>query len=151
VPGNETVVEVRLGGGHVLDELAMRRVDDPTQGPSLEMDVRRTVSNPHGGLHGGLMTAFIECGAAGIAVRAGGSENIVATDMNVRFLSPVRAGPARVVGKVIRIGRRSIVVQVEVLDMGQLEAGEPKLAATGSLSYARLDTITPTITQGSSS
>ncbi len=125
----------------------MRRVEDPNRGPVLEMDVVPTNSNPHGGLHGGLMTAFIECGAAGIAVRAGGSENIVAGDMNVRFLSAVRVGPARIVGEAIRIGRRSIVVEVQVLDMGQLEGGDPKLAATASLSYARLDNVT----QGGSS
>jgi uncharacterized protein (TIGR00369 family) len=147
VQGDDTDAAIRLGGGHLLDELGIRRVDDPTHGPCLEMDVRPTVSNPHGGLHGGLMTAFIECGAAGIAVRAGGSENLVAGDMNVRFLSPVKVGPARVVGHVVKMGRRSIVVQVEVLDMGQLEGGAPKLAATASLSYARLDSVT----QGGSS
>ena len=82
------------------------------------------------------MTALIECGAAGLAVRAGDSENIVAGDMTVRFLSVVRVGPARVVGRVLRTGRRNIVVAVEVIDVGD----DRRLVATATLAYARLDT-----------
>jgi uncharacterized protein (TIGR00369 family) len=121
--------------GHLLTALEMRRVDDPELGPAIEVDVRPEVANPHGGLHGGLMTAVIECGAAGVAVRAGGSENIVAGDMTVRFLAPARVGPVRVVGRALRTGRRSIVVAVDVLDVGD----GLKLVASATLNYARLD------------
>ena len=82
------------------------------------------------------MGALIECGAAGCAVRAGGgSENIVASDMLIRYLSVVKVGPARAVSKVIRTGRRTIVVQCDVIDVGD----ERKLVASATLSYARLD------------
>ena len=120
---------------HLLTLLEMRRVDDPEYGPSLEIDLRPEVSNPHGSLHGGLMTAVIECGAAGIAVRATGSENIVASDCNTRFLSVVKVGPARVVGRALRVGRRTVVVQADVIDVGD----ERRLVATSTLSYTRLD------------
>lgn len=121
--------------GHLLTELGMRRVDDPEAGPSLEMDLRPEVANPHGGLHGGLMAALIECGAAGVAVRACESEMIVAGDLVVRFLSPVKVGPARVVGRVLRVGRRQVVVQADVLDIGD----DRRLAASSTLAYTRLD------------
>jgi len=121
--------------GHLLTSLEMRQVDDPECGPSLEMDLRPEVSNPHGSLHGGLMTALIECGAAGIAVRAGESQNIVASDCTTRFLAPVTAGPARVVGRALRVGRRTIIVQADVIDVG----ADRKLVATSTLSYSRLD------------
>jgi uncharacterized protein (TIGR00369 family) len=121
--------------GHLLTLMEMRRVEDPEAGPALEMDLRPAVTNPHGSLHGGLMTALIECGAAGIAVRAGGSEDIVAGDMSVRFLSVVKVGPARVVGRVLRAGRRQIVVAVDVIDVGD----DRRLVATATLAYARLD------------
>ena len=78
---------------------------------------------------------MIECGAAGIAVRAGDSQNIVAGDMTVRFLSTLRVGPARVVGRVLRIGRRAIVVAADVIDMGD----DRRLVASASVSCARLD------------
>ena len=90
-PGEPIVAHVP---GHVLTELEMVRVDDPECGPTIEMALRPEVTNPHGSLHGGLMTALIECGAAGFAVRAGESENIVASDIHTRFLSTVAVGPA---------------------------------------------------------
>lgn len=121
--------------GHLLTLLGMRRIDDPAAGPTIEIDLRPEVSNPHGSLHGGLMMVLIECGAANVAVRAGGSENIVATDCLTRFLTTVRVGPARVVGHVIRVGKRAIVVQADVIDVGD----DRRLVATSTLSYARLD------------
>jgi len=121
--------------GHLLHAFGMRRVDDPDDGPVLEMPVDHLVSNPHGGLHGGLMMTLIECGAAGIAVRAAGTEHIVAGDLTVRFLTPVRVGPARVVGRALRTGRRSVIVQADVVDVG----AEHRLCASASVGYVRLD------------
>ena len=120
---------------HLLLDFGMRTVDDPEDGTVLEMPLAARVLNPHGGLHGGLMMVLIECGAAGIAVRAAGSENIVAGDLDVRFLTPVRVGPARLVGRALRAGRRSIVVQVEVIDVGS----DRKLCASATVGYSRLD------------
>lgn len=120
---------------HLLHDFGMRTVADPEHGAALEMPLDPRVLNPHGGLHGGLMMALLECGAAGIAVRAAGSENIVASDLTVRFLTPVRVGPARVVGRALRAGRRSIVVQAEVIDIGS----DRKLCASASVGYVRLD------------
>ena len=137
-PGSSTALGPVQGHvpGHLLTALGMRRVDDPEAGPSLEMDVRPEVANPHGGLHGGLMAVLIECGAAGVAVRACDSEMIVAGDMLIRFLSPARVGPARVVGKVLRAGRRQVVVQADVVDIGD----DRRLVASTTLAYTRLDT-----------
>jgi uncharacterized protein (TIGR00369 family) len=126
---------VDVGPSHLLSALLMRRVEDPEVGPSLEMDLRDEVVNPHGSLHGGLMGVLIECGAAGCAVRAAASENIVASDMNIRFLSAVKVGPARVVARVVKRGRRAVVVQADVIDVGD----DRKLVATSTLSYALLD------------
>lgn len=124
---------------HLLHDFGMRTVEDPDHGSVLEMPLSPRVCNPHGGLHGGLMMALVECGAAGIAVRAAGTENIVAGDMSVRFLTPVRVGPARVVGRALRSGRRSVVVQIELIDVG----ADGKLCASGSVGYARLDAPAP--------
>ena len=99
------------------------------------MDLRPEVVNPHGSLHGGLMGVLIECGAAGCAVRAVESERIVASDMLVRFLRTVQVGPARVVAHVVKRGRRSVVVQADVIDVGDGR----RLVATSTLSYVLLD------------
>jgi uncharacterized protein (TIGR00369 family) len=126
---------IDLGASHILSLMQMQPVEDPEMGPALEMELRPEVSNPHGSLHGGLMGALIECGAAGCAVRASGSVNIVASDMNIRFLSTVNVGPARVVCEVLRQGRRNIVVQALVIDVGD----DRKLVASSTLSYSLLD------------
>jgi uncharacterized protein (TIGR00369 family) len=120
---------------HVLALLRMRRVVDPQTGPALEMDLRPEVINPHGSLHGGLMGALIECGAAGAAVSAAGTQNIVASDMLIRYLTTVRVGPARVVTTVLRKGKRTLVVQADVIDVG----AQRRLVATATLSYTVLD------------
>ena len=132
-----TVLREVSGGSatHLLTLMSMREVVDPEHGPCLQMDLRPEVANPHGSLHGGLMTTLIECGAAGCAVRATGSEQIVAADLSVRFLTVVRTGPARVLTRVLRAGGRSVVVQADVIDVGSDRA----LVATATLSYARLD------------
>ena len=119
----------------MLTALQMRRVEDEAVGATLEMDLRDEVANPHGSLHGGLMGVLIECGAAGCAVRAVGSINIVASDMLVRFLGTVKVGPARVVAHVVKRGRRTVVVQADVVDVGDGR----RLVATSTLSYALLD------------
>lgn len=131
----EEAPTVNAGPEHLLTLMQMRRVDDPECGPALEMALRPEVTNPHGSLHGGLMGTLIECGAAGCAVRAAESENIVATDMDIRFLRTVRVGPARVLGKVLKRGRRSVIIQADVIDVGASRA----LVATAILSYALLD------------
>ena len=124
-----------VGPDHLLTAMRMRPVDDPEVGRALEIDLRDEVNNPHGSLHGGLMATLIECGAAGCAVRAAGSENIVASDMNIRFLGVVKVGPARVIAKVLRRGRRAVVVQADVIDAGDGR----KLVASSTLSYTLLD------------
>jgi uncharacterized protein (TIGR00369 family) len=126
---------VSAGEGHLLTLMGMRRVEDPEAGPCLEMDLRPEVVNPHGSLHGGLLATLIECGAAGCAVRAAGTENIVAVDLSVRFLTTVRSGPARVLARILRQGRGNLVVQADVVDMGD----DRRLVATATLAYRVLD------------
>jgi uncharacterized protein (TIGR00369 family) len=130
---------IDVGAGHVLTDMQMQRVVDPEAGPALEMELRDEVVNPFRSLHGGLMGTMIECAAAGCAVRAGGSERILPSDMHIRFLSTVKVGPARAISKVLRQGRRAIVVKCDVIDVGD----DRKLVASATLSYTLLDSSTP--------
>jgi uncharacterized protein (TIGR00369 family) len=130
---------VDVGAGHLLTEMQMRRVVDPVTGPALEMELRDEVVNPFRSLHGGLMATMMECAAAGAAVQAGGSERILPSDMHIRFLSTVKVGPARAVTQVLRRGRRAIVIQCDVIDVGD----DRKLVSSATLSYTLLDSSTP--------
>jgi uncharacterized protein (TIGR00369 family) len=131
---------VDVGAGHLLTEMQMRRVTDEVTGPALEMELRDEVVNPFRSLHGGLMATMMECAAAGAAVQAGGSERILPSDMHIRFLSTVKVGPARAVSKVLRQGRRAIVIQCDVIDVGD----DRKLVSSATLSYTLLDSSAPT-------
>ena len=130
---------VDVGADHILTLMHMRRVVDPETGFALEMEFRDEVVNPFRSLQGGLMATLIECSAAGRAVREGGSERILPSDMNIRFLTTLKVGPARAITKVLRRGRRAVVVQCDVIDVGN----DRKLVASATLSYTLLDSSTP--------
>jgi uncharacterized protein (TIGR00369 family) len=130
---------VDVGPTNILTLLRMRRVIDAEMGPALEMELRDEVVNPFKSLHGGLMATLIECAGARRAMSTGGSERILPSDMNIRFLTTVKVGPARAVTKVLRKGRRAIVVQCDVLDVGN----DRTLVASATISYTLLDSPTP--------
>jgi len=130
---------VDVGPTNILTLMQMRRIVDPEAGPALEMEMRDEVVNPFKSLHGGLMATLIECAGAGRAISAGGSERILPSDINIRFLTTIKVGPARAVTKVLRRGRRAIVVQCDVLDVGN----DRKLVASATIAYTLLDSSTP--------
>jgi uncharacterized protein (TIGR00369 family) len=130
---------VDVGPTSLLTLMQMRRLNDPETGFALEMELRDEVVNPYKSLHGGLMATMIECAAAGRAISEGGSERILPSDMHIRFLTTVKVGPARAITKVLRRGRRAIVVQCDVIDVGN----DRKLVASATLSYTLLDSPTP--------
>jgi uncharacterized protein (TIGR00369 family) len=98
---------VDVGAANILTLMRMRRVVDPEAGFALEMELRDEVVNPFRSLHGGLLATLIECSAAGRVMGEGMSERILPSDMNIRFLSTVKVGPARAITKVLRRGRRT--------------------------------------------
>ncbi len=56
---------------------------------------------------------------------------IATTDLFVRYLRPIKVGPARAVAKILRTGKRSVVVQVDI------HRGEDnELAATSTINFA---------------
>jgi uncharacterized protein (TIGR00369 family) len=102
----------------------------------IEMDVRPEFSNVRGALQGGLIAVLIDMCAGRLAYQTCDHENGFSTatsDLNVHFLSPVAAGPARTEARIIRKGQSSIVLQVEVTDVGR-----DKLAAVSTIAFTVL-------------
>jgi uncharacterized protein (TIGR00369 family) len=130
---------VDVGPTNLLTHLQMRRVIDPETGPAHEMELRDEVVNPFGSLHGGFMATLIECASAGRALSVEGTGRILPSDMHIRFLTTVKVGPARAVTKILRQGRRAIVVQCDVLDIGD----DRKLVASATISFTLLDSSSP--------
>lgn len=118
---------------HVLAQLGMYDVEVP-EGADLAMalPVHGRVTNPRGGLQGGLIATLIDvtAGRAALAL-AGPGHGVPTSDMHLRFLSAVTVGPAVAVARVLRRGRTQIILQVDVHDEGR-----DVLAATCTLAFS---------------
>jgi len=118
---------------HLLTQLGMYDVEVP-DGADLAMalPVHGRVSNPRGGLQGGIIATLIDvtAGRAALAI-AGPGHGVPTSDLHIRFLSPITEGPAVAVARVLRKSRRQVILSVDVHD-----AGRDVLAASATLSFA---------------
>lgn len=122
-------------GEHMLVNLPMRDVESTAQRLVVEMDNRPDLTNVRGALQGGLLATLIDIAAGRLAMSAAPGGCATATaDLHVRYLAPIVIGPARADAKLVRAGRRSIVVHTDVHDVGT-----DRLAATATLSFAVLE------------
>jgi uncharacterized protein (TIGR00369 family) len=124
-----------ITGDHVLAELGMREVPATTGSFAMEMAVGPRLTNNRGGLQGGLLATMVDI-VAGIAALDGLPEghSLATADMHLHFLSAVTVGPAHAEARVIRRGKRTAVVQVEVHDRGR-----DVLSAISTLSFAVIE------------
>ena len=89
---------------------------------AVEVDLTDDNTNGAGGLQGGMIATLVDC-AAGEAVRrrVEAGEGFSTQDLVLHYLALVRRGPARAIARVRRAGRRSVVVQLDVVDVGDDE------------------------------
>ena len=96
--------------GTVYERLGLRAVD--AAAGALELDRTPYVTNSIGTIVGGAQATMLE--AAAQAMRPG----MVATDMQLHFLSQIRSGPARTSGTVLRDAPGHSVVSLLLTDAG---------------------------------
>lgn len=118
---------------HVLAQLGMYDVDPPDGAPlAMALPVHGRVTNPRGGLQGGLIATLIDVTAGRVALGlAGPGHGVPTSDLHIRYLAPVTEGPAVAVARLVRQGRTQIILQVDVTD-----AGRDVLAATATLAFS---------------
>ncbi len=119
---------------HFLLQLNMSDAEVPGADLAMDLPFAANMANGRGGLQGGLVATLADV-VAGRAVLDGlaSGETISTSDLTIHYLAPVRVGPARAAAYVVRRGRRSVVVRVEVYD-----AGADRHAATCTLAFAVL-------------
>ena len=128
------VREVLESGEHLFTSLGMVDVEVDGADLAIEMPVTPRVANSRGGLQGGLIATLIDVVAGRLAMDGADAGHSSATsDMNIHFLAPIVEGPARAEGKVLRRGRRSVVVHVDVHDLAS-----ERLAAVSTISFTVL-------------
>jgi len=129
--------EVIAQGGHLFEQLGTRDMPSPEGHLVLEMDVRPEVANVRGALQGGLIAVLVDVCAGRLAYDSCDHESGFSTatsDMNIHFLSPVAVGPARAEAWIVRRGKSTFVLQVEVTDVGR----DNKLAAVSTIAFTVL-------------
>ena len=110
---------------HFIHRARLRALDVSGLGgvdAAVEVDLTDDNTNGVGGLQGGMIATLVDC-AAGEAVRrrVEPGDGFGTQDLVLHFLAPVRRGPARATARVRRAGRRSVVVQLDVVDLGDDE------------------------------
>jgi uncharacterized protein (TIGR00369 family) len=108
------------GERHLFADLGFHDVEAVDCDLAMEMPLTPKVSNTRGALQGGLIATLVDVVAGRAAVQALPPGYGAATsDMNLHYLSGVTVGPARAEARVLRAGKRMVVVQVDVYDVGR--------------------------------
>ena len=119
---------------HLFAQLDMRDVEVEGAELAIEMPTAPHLTNARGGLQGGLIATLVDIVAGRLALQGLPSlESVATTDLTVHYLAPVMVGPARAEARVLRRGKRNVVVSVEVRDVGA-----DRLAAVSTIAFAVL-------------
>ncbi|MBW0020119.1 MAG: hotdog fold thioesterase [Mycobacterium sp.] len=113
---------------------------------ALTMPVSPQVVNTSGALQGGLIATLVDVagGQFGLGHLQPGT-TMTTADLFVRYLRPIRRGSAVAVPRMLRSGRRAMVMQVDIYGDGD---GGAELAATATVNFALINGPTPTVGLG---
>jgi uncharacterized protein (TIGR00369 family) len=102
---------------------------------AMTMPVSPQVVNTSGALQGGLLATLADVagGQLGLEYLKPGTA-MTTSDLVIRYLRPIRQGSALAVPKVLRAGRRSLVMQIDIFGDSDSE-----LAATATVNFAIID------------
>jgi len=100
---------------------------------TLGFDIRNDLKQNNGVVHGGAIASLVDTATAfAIISLLPPDEKATTADLTISYLRPLRNGRAHATARVIRAGRRLIVVSAELVD----DAG--KLVATALTTYIKL-------------
>jgi uncharacterized protein (TIGR00369 family) len=110
---------VLAAGDHLIQQMAFRDVSDTGGDLTIELDLDARLTNPRGGLQGGLMATMADV-VAGRAVFNGSPAGsaCVTSDLTIHYLAALTVGPARARATVVQRGRSRAVANVDIIDVG---------------------------------
>ena len=110
------------------------QLEDVSEGRSvLTMPIRADLKQNHGVAHGGAIASLIDSAMAfAIIPLLAEKERTTTVDLTIHYLRPLTEGVAKSTARVVRAGRRVVVVSAEVVDHKE------QLVATAVSTYLRL-------------
>src|SRR6188472_1393751 len=133
--GNVILVTAPKSLRELFDQIGLQEVPSTDGTVVMEMPVDERVTNTAGGLQGGLIATMADVTAGQLAARSTPFGNAIATtDLFIRYLRPIKVGPARAVARILRTGKRSVVVQVDIY-----RANDDQIGATATVNFAAVD------------
>ena len=106
---------------------------------AMTLPVSPAVVNTSGALQGGLIATLVDVAGGYFGLRhLQPGTTMTTSDLFVRYLRPIREGSARAVPRMLRAGRRALVMQIDIY-------GDDELAATATVNFAIIDGATPTV------
>ncbi|MDH6247332.1 PaaI family thioesterase [Mycobacterium sp. OTB74] len=116
----------------LFDQLELHEVPSEDGTLVMAMPVTERVTNTAGGLQGGLIATMADVTAGQLVARESPFGMAVATtDLFIRYLRPIKIGPARAVARILKVGRRSVVTQVDIY-----RGNDDELCATATVNFA---------------
>jgi uncharacterized protein (TIGR00369 family) len=108
---------------------------------AMTIPVSPQVVNTSGALQGGLVATLVDVAGGHFGVKYLPEGTTMTTaDLVIRYLRPIRQGTAYAVPRMLRNGRRAMVMQIDVFGDG--EGGE-ELLATATVNFAVINGATP--------
>ncbi|MGO9354968.1 MAG: hotdog fold thioesterase [Mycobacterium sp.] len=106
---------------------------------AMTLPVSPQVVNTSGALQGGLIAALVDVagGQFGLNYLQPGT-TMTTADLFVRYLRPIRQGSAFAVPRMLRAGKRAMVMQIDIYG-----DGEDELLATATVNFAVINGTTP--------
>ncbi|WP_109530738.1 MULTISPECIES: PaaI family thioesterase [Nocardia] len=119
----------------LFDHIGYRKERDADGSLVWELPVAPHVVNTAGGLQGGLIATLADIAAGTLALETRPpNAGVVTSDLSVRYFRPITGGAARAVSRIVHAGKRSVVVQVEVIEIPGNE-----LAALATVNFATVE------------
>ena len=111
--------------------LEMGEVGDGTA--SVYLDVRDELLQYHNVVHGGAIASLIDTASAfAVLTRIDLEDRVTTTDLTIHYLRPISSGRMTATAKIVRAGRRLVVLTVDVTNDSNA------LVATAVTTYLRL-------------
>ena len=106
---------------------------------AMTMPVSPKVTNTSGALQGGLIATLADVAGGQFGLDYLQSDTSMTTaDLFIRYLRPIRQGSARAVPRLLRSGRRALVMQIDIYG-----DNDDELAATATVNFAIINGPTP--------